>query len=96
MMHSVATTGSPAMSQPANPAPARASIATSARPNPPVPWRTASASTMAVSITWTASITRLQRGPSAACATNAPAASTVHTSHVPRCGRVVPRRMSRM
>ena len=62
---------------------------------PPSPLRIASTKMKVVSTAWVPAMTRLQEAPSARWDTHTTMASTPQMNHVPRCGRVVPRRMSR-
>jgi hypothetical protein len=55
----------------------------------------ASAKTKLVITAWVPAMTRLHEAPSARCDTHTTIASIPQMNHVPRCGRVVPRRMSR-
>jgi hypothetical protein len=62
---------------------------------PPTPRRIESAKMSTVSTPSAATMTRLHDAPSARCDSTTTTASMLQMSHVPRCGRVVPRRTSR-
>ena len=63
--------------------------------SPPSPLRIASTKMRLVSTAWVPAMTRLHEAPSARCDTHTTIASMPQMNHVPRCGRVVPRTMSR-
>ena len=62
---------------------------------PPSPLRMASAKTKLVITAWVPAMTRLHEAPSARWDTHTTMARIPQMNHVQRCGRVVPRRMSR-
>ena len=91
----VAMTGSSAASHPTTPAPARAISPRSTLLNPPLPSRSDRTKTRQVPSAWVAKGIRLQRAPSARCASTATTSSTPQMSQDPRCGTVVRRNVSR-
>jgi hypothetical protein len=93
--HAVAITGSPAIIQPTTPAPATAIRAISGALSPPTPHRIDRTKMRLVSTACAPAMARLQDAPSDRCERQTTMASTPQISHVPRCGRVVPRTMSR-
>ena len=92
----MATIGSSATIDPTTPALAMATMPTSAALSPPSPRRMARTKMRLVSIAWAPPMMRLHDAPSARWDTQTTIASTAQISQVPRCGRVVPRTMSRM
>ena len=62
---------------------------------PPSPRRIASTKMRLVRIAWAAAMSRLQEAPSARWEKHTTIASMLQISHVPRCGRVAPRSVSR-
>jgi hypothetical protein len=93
--HAIAMTGWPATTHPTTPPPASAIMNTSTGPRPPSPRRIESMKMTLVKTAWAAAMTTLQDAPSARCDKHATIASTLQMSQVPRCGRVVPRTVSR-
>ena len=65
------------------------------RLRPPSPLRIASTKMKPVSTAWVPAMTRLHEAPSARWDTHTTIASIPQMNHVPRCGRVEPRKMSR-
>ncbi len=93
--HNVASTGSSAVSHTRTPDPAMPTAARSPMLTPPYPQRTDSRKIPVVRTACVVAITRLQVAPSARWEKHTVQASTLQISHVPRCGRVEPRSMSR-
>ena len=94
--HTVASTGLDDASQPTTPTAATASRAKFPRSSPPTPRDIDKTKTTVTLADWMPSISRLQPAPSAAWDANAVTPSTLQMHQVPRCGRVLPRRMPRM
>lgn len=92
--HAVAAIGSVKDNHPTTPSVATPNMATLSGVNHPLPCRSAAASTARVPAAWTDSTARLQPPPVAPCARAAMKAITPHTSQLPRCGEVRPRRIS--
>jgi hypothetical protein len=93
--NTVATTGWEETAQPAIPSPARPIMQRSATPRPPIPKRIERTRMSVVAAVCTPTRARLQRAPSASCEANAVTPRALQINHVPRCGRVRPRKMSR-
>jgi hypothetical protein len=91
----VATSGWSATIQPITPPLAIRIITISGGVRPPSPRRIDRPKMTPVRAAWVAAMIRLHDAPSAYCDRVTTTASTPQISHVPRCGRVAPRRVSR-
>ena len=88
--------GSSATIHPSTPAPATAIMTMSAALTPPSPRRMARQKVRLVRMACAPTMSRLQVAPSARCDRQTTIASVLQISHVPRCGRVAPRSVSRI
>ena len=93
--HAVVTIGSSASSHPTIPPAAMQTMTRSAAVIPPTPRRMASVKISVVNTACVPAMTRLHEAPAARCDRHATIVRAAQISQVPRCGRVVPRKMSR-